>query len=98
MTALLLLLITFVLFLDVTTRRIRVANTLTNDRAAVRLAEHVLLSMREKGLDQNGMAEGIRVERLSDPAPAGHAWVQVHAQVGGRSASLVGLVPDKGGL
>ncbi len=94
-SALLLILATLVLFLDVTAKRIRVANTLANDRAATRMAERTLLSMRRGGVTQGGAADGVTIRKLSDPAPVDHAWIEIEARIGPRSATLVGLVPVK---
>ena len=95
MTALMLLLATVLLFLGVTSKRIRVSKRLADERAAVRLAEQTMLTLRVNGYASATPIERVAITKLADPAPAAHVWVEVNATVEERKTSLVGLVPVK---
>jgi type II secretory pathway pseudopilin PulG len=69
------------------------AGRLAASRGATWAAEEALAQL---SAGKPASAEGVKVERTEGgAAPAGHVWVRVTAQRDGRSASLVGLVPDK---
>ncbi len=94
-TALMLLLATVLLFLGVTSKRIKVSKRLADDRAAVRLAERTMLTLRVNGFLSAKTLQGVAVTKLADPAPADYAWFEVNATVEERKASLVGLARVK---
>lgn len=101
MAGLLLLLAAFGLLLEVESRRIRVVARLADERAALRLAEETLLSIRHEGLGADATTkpvdERITIKRLPDPAPPAHAWVEVTARGDKRTVTLSGLVPIREG-
>lgn len=78
-------------------RQARATQRLADERAATWAAERVLSGLqsggaRDEQVDVDGA--GIRIESAEGgKAPAGHAWVRVRADVNGRQATLVGLVP-----
>ena len=74
----------------------RASRHLADTRAAVRLAERTLASWQTgAALTPTRPTEGLsRWRLLDDPAPVDtHRWVEVTAEVRGRTARLVGLVP-----
>ena len=72
---------------------------LAGDRAAARVAEHVLLDLQlRQPVPRLPDHVHVVVQRLHDvePSAPGYAWAAVEAKVGnGRSAMLLGLVPDE---
>ncbi len=66
---------------------------LSDQRAAVRLAEAALTHL-QRGEADAPPESGVRVTPMeSESAPAGKQWVEVRADYGKASATLVGLVP-----
>jgi type II secretory pathway pseudopilin PulG len=69
----------------------RASARLANQRGAVWAAEAALAQL-QAGQPEN--PEGVEIEPLSDTtAPAGFTWVRVRAKHGGRTATLIGVVP-----
>jgi hypothetical protein len=72
---------------------------LANDRAAARVAEHVLLDLQlRQRIPRMADHAHVVVQRLHDPESSspGYTWASVEATVeGGRSVTLLGLVPDE---
>ena len=66
---------------------------MSDSRAALRAAEHVLTNL-QRGQAPPASDTRIRwvVRRLESPAPGGHVWVEVHVVHRERSATLTGLV------
>src|SRR5688500_20404979 len=67
-----------------------VGKRLADNRAALRLAERTLADLRT-GTPHAAPVGQVQLRRLSD-GPAGQAWVEVRANVEGRSTRLVGMV------
>ena len=74
-------------------RQQRAAQKLSDDRAATRLAEDALTSLRLGQPPAKSEEADVRVTRLPDAAPAGYAWVRVAVQVSTSRATVVGVVP-----
>ena len=73
----------------------RALRHLADSRAAVRLAESALLSMQSGQTPPSYGDASLTFHRLSGSSDSpGKTWVRVEAAVGGRRASLVGLVPQ----
>jgi type II secretory pathway pseudopilin PulG len=77
-------------------RQQRASQQLANFRAAARVAEDALSDLQiDRPPRLSAPGRDVQVVRVpADSAPPGRAWVEVRATVGGRSASLLGLVPD----
>jgi Tfp pilus assembly protein PilX len=73
-------------------RQQRAARTLSDTRTAARLAEDALTSLRS-GRPPAPDAGAVRLTRLPDAAPAGHAWTRATCRVGISEAQVVGLLP-----
>lgn len=74
----------------------RAARRLADQRAAVRLAEHVLVQLQSGGAAPTPQAdEQIQITPIKDKPASGHPWVQVRAVVRGSEAILAGVVPAK---
>ena len=78
-------------------RQARATQRLADERAAMWAAERALARL-QSGAAHDEQVEldgaGIRIEPTEGgEGPAGHAWVRVRADVNGRQAALVGLVP-----
>jgi hypothetical protein len=74
----------------------RALRHLADSRAAARLAESALLSMQSGQTPPSYNDASLAFHRLSvsSDSPGNKTWVRVEAAVGGRRASLVGLVPQ----
>jgi type II secretory pathway pseudopilin PulG len=71
-----------------TSRQIRSARSLADERKAIRLAERVITQLQRGQLaPQPGTDESIRIDDL------GELWTRVTVTVRGRSAELVGRIP-----
>jgi hypothetical protein len=79
-------------------RQRRVSDGLADVRAAGRAAEAALADLQAgrppKAVPGEGLAFARATTEGADAVPAGRAWVTVRATVNGRSAALIGLVPD----
>jgi type II secretory pathway pseudopilin PulG len=74
-------------------RQQRAAQKLSDTRAAARLAEDALNSLRAAQPLSSEDGSTVGLARLPDPAPPGFAWVRATARVGTSQAQMVGLVP-----
>lgn len=70
-------------------RHHRAMRSLADGRRAAELAEQALLELRTSGKTQ----VKAEVRRLPSEGLQGQMWIEVRTSVGGRSATLVGLVP-----
>jgi hypothetical protein len=89
------LLATIGMLLSATAGRYGMATQRMSDsRAALRAAEHVLTEL-QRGQAPPANDARIRwdVRRLESPAPDGHVWVEVHVVHRERPATLTGMVP-----
>ena len=67
---------------------------LARDRTATRAAEDALLALQ----CGDPLPAGATLEKLPDPAPAGHTWIRLHVTDNGRPAELVGLINADAGV
>lgn len=91
-SGLLLMLVTLALLGTVLTRSKKTATRLSDDRAAVRLAERTLLVLNSHGNAPTD--EHVRIEPLEVLPELDRHWVRITADVNGREASIVGFVSN----
>lgn len=70
----------------------RAARRLSDGRAAMRIAERVMLDLHTGGTAPSGADAKVCVEPVAAEAPAGLAWVRVSVQVERSRATLLGLM------
>jgi Tfp pilus assembly protein PilX len=87
--------------LSVITHDRRAAERIAATRAATDDAEQAMARLRAGTATPDKLGEGVAVEAIESTtaggAPAGQSWVRVRVERNGRSVTLLGLVPWKGG-
>ena len=74
-------------------RRQRAAQKLSDTRAATRVAEDALTSLRSGQPPAKRADAELRLKRLADTAPQGYAWVRATTHIGTSDATVIGVVP-----